>query len=214
MHAASVHPEPGSNSRLKSFILACLFTISLGIVEILVAYIFRYMLPCTSSLSFFVLSHRCSIFKDHSRFRLFGSLSSPFLRALDYYITSFLICQRFFRKKFRFVKYCYETFQPSLFNTTFCTKKQQFHFTQSPISPPKIFLRPINYGDFNFIGYVLLFFNSHAIIIIMNIFNGSAATEGAVTVGKESIYNEEKTHITHFSGNYDRRALSHAYFRK
>ena len=35
MHAASVNPEPGSNSRLKSFILACftIFTVLLGIVE-------------------------------------------------------------------------------------------------------------------------------------------------------------------------------------
>ena len=50
MHAASVHPEPGSNSRLKSLYLSYLLITSshLGIVEIL---------GCQVSLASFVLSH-------------------------------------------------------------------------------------------------------------------------------------------------------------
>ena len=69
MHAASVHPEPGSNSRLKSLYLSYLliYCSHLGIVEILgcqVSLASSFVLFFV--LSYFVLSlNRCSIFKDH-----------------------------------------------------------------------------------------------------------------------------------------------------
>ena len=55
MHAASVHPEPGSNSRLKSFILAFIYYFYLGIVEIWLYFnflitSFSYFLCTISSL--------------------------------------------------------------------------------------------------------------------------------------------------------------------
>ena len=75
MHAASVHPEPGSNSRLKSLYLSYLLSLLFSFRncrDLLVAKFFLASFFCTFFfvLSYFVLSlNRCSIFKDHFAFR-------------------------------------------------------------------------------------------------------------------------------------------------
>ena len=101
MHAASVHPEPGSNSRLKKFYLSLSIYYYLGIVEIFGCISISWLLPSY----FFVLSLRCSIFKDHF-FRTL--LRVPSLAAPYYYITFFSFCQHFFEiffEKFYFGKF-------------------------------------------------------------------------------------------------------------
>ena len=106
MHAASVHPEPGSNSRknyiirgfasVQSFELALILSfsyfveyISLLIDEIRISH-FAYAL-------YFSLC--CSIFNDRSL---------PFAGQLDYYTTSLFSCQYLFWKIFKyFFAFCH-----------------------------------------------------------------------------------------------------------
>ena len=65
MHAASVHPEPGSNSRFKSSILAFSSLLFLLKKELSSFGCFQVLLSCSLPLrTFFVLPLRCSIFKD------------------------------------------------------------------------------------------------------------------------------------------------------
>ena len=105
MHAASVHPEPGSNSRLKSLYLSYLLSLLFSFRncrDLLVAKFFLASFFCTFFfvLSYFVLSlNRCSIFKDH-----FAPSRISSFRALDYYSTFIPFCQHFFSSFFRFVK--------------------------------------------------------------------------------------------------------------
>ena len=86
MHAASVHPEPGSNSRFKSSILAFSSLLFLLKKELSSFGCFQVLLSCSLPLrTFFVLPLRCSIFKDLRAPLSFG--------ALVYYTTSFPLCQ-------------------------------------------------------------------------------------------------------------------------
>ena len=88
MHAASVHPEPGSNSRFKSSILAFFFTVSSkkGIVEFwllsgsLILFASSSYFLCTSSSLFnFQGSARPSLFWSACLlYHFLPSLSTPF----------------------------------------------------------------------------------------------------------------------------------------
>ena len=100
MHAASVHPEPGSNSQtncissavavrfLSELFILAFFTFlelcSLWFWQIFV-FALALILLCTSIFC-------CSIVKFQSR---------PFLRALVYYITLFPLCQVLFKNFFK-----------------------------------------------------------------------------------------------------------------
>ena len=149
MHAASVNPEPGSNSRLKSFILAftCYLTVLLGIVEI-----WLYVCPRHTHflyfvlLKFFVLSLRCSIFKDHTEahsLRLFAAL----VERLDSISQNSRFVNRFFKNNFGFFALCYfctvDTPILCLLNIQF----QQWEFTPNSlphIKSPKIKIFTVN----------------------------------------------------------------------
>ena len=102
MHAASVHPEPGSNSRLKSLYLSYLlfYCSHLGIVEIswLPSFL-SFLLFCTF-LSYFRTLYYLSIVVQFSRINCATPL--PQRRTLDYYITHFYFCQALFQKFFDF----------------------------------------------------------------------------------------------------------------
>ena len=107
MHAASVHPEPGSNSRLKSLYLSYLlfYCSHLGIVEIswLPSFLsFLNFSVLSVVLSSFVLSlNRCSIFKDqlHSLRFLSGerlTIISHTFTFVKHFFKSFLIFLAYF----------------------------------------------------------------------------------------------------------------------
>ena len=120
MHAASVHPEPGSNSRnhciktTKAFasadpicfrvLLLASFTFCLS--SILIQRIVRD--PFAHTFICFVLLSCCSIFKDHS---------PPLLRQLDYYTTSLPLCQYLFQKFFNFFKSFFQTRNSVVFSS-------------------------------------------------------------------------------------------------
>ena len=100
MHAASVNPEPGSNSRNHSILsdrrrsvkinFELVSALSLPFLEL---YSLSELSRCSSHILCFILISYCSIFKDRS---------PPFSRQLDYYITFNCICQHFFETFFDF----------------------------------------------------------------------------------------------------------------
>ena len=102
MHAASVHPEPGSNSRLKSFILA------IYLLLVLIQELSRFLVAKFPQLplyflilSYFVLSS-LSLFNFQGSFlRLF---QVPSFWALNQYTTFYLKSQGVFWDFFSFVK--------------------------------------------------------------------------------------------------------------
>ena len=104
MHAASVHPEPGSNSRLKSLYLSYLliYCSHLGIVEILGCQV--SLASFLYSFSYFRTLYSLSIVVQFSRIISRPPEPLPFLRALDYYITFIYLCQHFFSHFFTFVQ--------------------------------------------------------------------------------------------------------------
>ena len=98
MHAASVHPEPGSNSRKFYIIIRSLknsynlfssysFLASFTLLSIYNSLTRSLLRTCFFNKLCFVLLSCCSIFNDHSL---------PFLRQLDYYIIPFSPCQYLF----------------------------------------------------------------------------------------------------------------------
>ena len=107
MHAASVHPEPGSNSRKMvykmspygntqylSFELDCSFTFCLS--SILFQELTRSVLAHTSMLCTSLIVVQFSMTERPSgRFRYRSS------RQPDYYITTFPLCQYLFQKFFK-----------------------------------------------------------------------------------------------------------------
>ena len=93
MHAASVNPEPGSNSRNHSILTSAkriksipsLIALSLLFLEL---YSLSELSRYSIALTCFILISYCSIFKDH--------FASPFLRQLHYSITIGILCQHLF----------------------------------------------------------------------------------------------------------------------
>ena len=112
MHAASVNPEPGSNSRLKSLYLSffTILTVLLGIVEIwLFVYLRTYTLPvlCT----FKVLCTISSLFNFQGSYGAFSVLTAaPFFAALverlDSISQNSRFVNRFFKNNFGFFALC------------------------------------------------------------------------------------------------------------
>ena len=102
MHAASVHPEPGSNSRFKFILASFSFYCSLRNCRDLVAF------GISTSASFFVLFRTISsLFNFQGSFLFLRSSSgSPLKRALVYYITSSSFCQPPFHSYFLFLADC------------------------------------------------------------------------------------------------------------
>ena len=92
MHAASVHPEPGSNSRLKKFYLSFYLLFLLRNCRDSWLFDISILLPSY----FFVLSLRCSIFKDHS----LATPQSLLFGALYYYSIIFFKSQPLFQKNY------------------------------------------------------------------------------------------------------------------
>ena len=106
MHAASVHPEPGSNSRmfciLNATLLGNIYYLLYSSFFILAFLLLLSIYNSIDEISFshlqcFVLLSCCSIFNDRAT-RSSGQL--------DYYITSLFLCQHFFAKNFKFFYYC------------------------------------------------------------------------------------------------------------
>ena len=85
MHAASVHPEPGSNSRLKKFILA----IYLLLFSFRNCRDFGYLLFLTN----FLVQSLYSLFVVQFSRIISLPFRDPLFRALDYYSTLQLNCQ-------------------------------------------------------------------------------------------------------------------------
>ena len=111
MHAASVHPEPGSNSRLKSLYLSYLlfYCSHLGIVEISWLPSFLSFLVFCTFLSYFRTLYYLSIVVQFSRIN--SRFPSRLLswRALDYYSTFIPNCQAFFLSFYHFVNYMHKS---------------------------------------------------------------------------------------------------------
>ena len=92
MHAASVNPEPGSNSRNHSILtpakgiksISSLIALSLLFLEL---YSLSELSRYSIALTCFILISYCSIFKDHF---------VTFSRRLHYYITKKILCQYLF----------------------------------------------------------------------------------------------------------------------
>ena len=105
MHAASVHPEPGSNSRSNYII----------------SFPFGWLQSSRAIyLSFFYFLEFSALFLDeicisHFCFALYFSLVVQFSMTircrsrgqLDYYTTFTLLCQYLFEKKFKKIFYCF-----------------------------------------------------------------------------------------------------------
>ena len=136
MHAASVHPEPGSNSRLKSLYLSYLlfYCSHLGIVEISWLPSFLSFLNFLYFLSYFRTLYYLSIVVQFSRINC-PTASLPQRRTLDYYITTERKCQvlfSFFLKFFYDCVFCASKLKTSLiicaFSTTFLAHRSQTQF--------------------------------------------------------------------------------------
>ena len=101
MHAASVHPEPGSNSRyhcIKTTVVDSILFIELLLLAILLLFLSSILFwivrdPIHILIFSFVLLSCCSIFND----RL-----SQLAQRLWYYTTSKSLCQYLFWKFFHF----------------------------------------------------------------------------------------------------------------
>ena len=97
MHAASVNPEPGSNSRNHSILtsakriksISSLIALSLPFLEL---YSLSELSRYSIALTCFILISYCSIFKDHF---------VTFSQRLHYYITKKILCQYLFRNFFQ-----------------------------------------------------------------------------------------------------------------
>ena len=148
MHAASVHPEPGSNSRMFVFNLA---------------YASSNHFECYLSFSYFCLSCICSLRNFRVPFlhilyactslfvvQFSMTVSLPFSRQLCYYITSLSICQYFFQSFFDFFQVFCDMFLPPqigdlhiishrlIFVNTFFEIFQKFFHSPKPPSTPII----------------------------------------------------------------------------
>ena len=108
MHAASVHPEPGSNSRMF-----CIISLSQALQSSSsFSLLFYFYFVCVFSLEFVRVLLRTFVFALYFsqadslcfvvQFSMTGACSFPpgavsVLRRLDYYITSHPACQAFFQ---------------------------------------------------------------------------------------------------------------------
>ena len=119
MHAASVNPEPGSNSRNHSILTSAkriksipsLTALSLPFLEL---YSLSELRDVLFALACFILISYCSIFKDHV-----AALS----RRLHYSTTTLPFCQHLFSHFFGFFAFLYKKTSFALSKTPFLGKK-------------------------------------------------------------------------------------------
>ena len=133
MHAASVHPEPGSNSlKIVYQSEASLPNVITFIRVISMLYYYLRAFVNSKEFSESFLVHCCSIFNERFPFARRRSRRQPV-----YYITSARLCQEVFQNFFKF-------FSISFFEVRFCDRRlfrDDFVIISHPVSFVKRFFK-------------------------------------------------------------------------
>ena len=133
MHAASVHPEPGSNSQTNCISSAVAVRF---LSELFILAFFTFLELCSLWFWQILYSHLLFCFVLLLSVVQLSSFNPLSLREPVYYITFIRACQEVFQKFFRFFSTSFLALSCDIFFSVALATTRTFYHTPSPLSTP------------------------------------------------------------------------------